>query len=266
MTADDFIKEFELLADAPNGVQKLREMVLQLAISGQLQTSKDTWESVLLQDVAERVHYGYTASAKHDIRDTRLLRITDIQNGRVDWDNLPGCEIDDSSVEKYALSDGDILIARTGGTIGKTYLVASISVQAVFASYLIRVIPNNRIFPRFLKVFLESPSYWRQLDERTAGTGQPNVNATALKSLQFPLPPLAEQKRIIAKVDELMRLCDELESLVKRKNSHAEKLMAAAVDTILTPKQNTQSPPYPTHKPNLQHAAEPKSEYEPAEK
>ncbi|MBW2737475.1 MAG: restriction endonuclease subunit S [Deltaproteobacteria bacterium] len=166
------------------------------------------WEWVRLGELAVNIHYGFTASANNSVYDVRLLRITDIQNNKVNWDTVPGCEIRDTEIVKYALRDNDILIARTGGTIGKSFIVKKIPVKAVFASYLIRVIPWEILVAGYIKLFLESPMYWTQLFEKSMGTGQPNVNASSLKQLKITLPPLTEQKRIVAKVDQLMHLCD----------------------------------------------------------
>ena len=66
------------------------------------------------------------------------------------------------------------------------------------------------MYPHFIKTYLGSNLYWNQLYANAMGTGQPNVNGNALKNLLFALPPLAEQHRIVAKVDELMALCDTL--------------------------------------------------------
>jgi len=193
----------------------------------------DGWEWIRLDNISINVHYGYTTSANNTIKDVRLLRITDIQNGLVDWENVPGCEIDKSKVDNYVLGSGDLLIARTGGTIGKTFLVEDTSVCAVFASYLIRVIPSRQIYPQYLKYFAISPLYWEQLYAKSSGTGQPNVNATSLKALITPLPPLNEQKRIVAKVDELMALCDKLETSLSKSQTDCDKLMEAAVTEIM---------------------------------
>ena len=106
--------------------------------------------------------------------------------------------------ETYGLKNRDIMIARTGGTIGKSYIVRNLAEKAVFASYLIRVIPLANIDEEYLKVFMESPLYWGQLKSYSMGTGQPNVNGQSLKSLLLPLPPLAEQHRIVAKIEELL--------------------------------------------------------------
>ena len=78
------------------------------------------WALTRLATISRRIHYGFTASADATLKDVRLLRITDIQNNMVDWPSVPGCLIETSEVEQYKLDKGDILIARTGGTIGKT--------------------------------------------------------------------------------------------------------------------------------------------------
>jgi type I restriction enzyme, S subunit len=191
---------FEGVSDAPNGIAKLRELILDLAVRGKLvpQDPNDEpasellkriaaekarlikekkirkpkalppigtspfalplgWEWIQMGALATDIHYGYTASARPDLTGVRLLRITDIQDDRVDWETVPGCEINERKYETSGLHEGDLLIARTGGTIGKTYLVQGLSVKAVFASYLIRVIPTPPADPVYLKRFAQSP-------------------------------------------------------------------------------------------------------------
>jgi len=187
------------------------------------------WEWVRLGELAVNIHYGFTASANNSVHDVRLLRITDIQNNKVNWNTVPGCEIRDTEIGKYELRDNDILIARTGGTIGKSFIVKKIPVKAVFASYLIRVIPWEILDADYIKLFLESPMYWTQLFEKSMGTGQPNVNASSLKQLKITLPPLTEQEHIVAKVDQLMHLGDELETRLNQSQKDSEMLMQAVL-------------------------------------
>ena len=142
--------------------------------------------------------------------------------------NIPGCEISNNEVDQYKLQAGDILIARTGGTIGKTFLVRELPVTAVFASYLIRVQKSSEFYDRYLKLFLESPAYWKQLQDGTRGAGQPNVNGQTLGKMTVPVPPLAEQHRIVAKVDELMVLCDRLEAELHEREKRRDRLTAAS--------------------------------------
>jgi type I restriction enzyme S subunit len=130
------------------------------------------------------------------------------------------------------LKDGDIVIARTGGTIGKSYLVSGLTHSAVFASYLIRIGRLDSIFPNFTKVFLGSQLYWKQLYANSMGTGQPNVNGTALKGLLIPLAPMEEQHRIVAKVDELMTLCDRMEAQQADSESAHGQLVQVLLDSL----------------------------------
>ena len=187
------------------------------------------WKWCRLAELSLRIHYGYTASANPSLQEVRLLRITDIQNNRVNWESVPGCEIAAGQVDQYLLSEGDILIARTGGTIGKSFLVKNIPVTAVFASYLIRVQGSKKLFDRYLKLFLESSVYWKQLEDGSRGAGQPNVNGQTLGKMAVPLPPLAEQHRIVAKVDELMALCDKLEAAQAKREKRRDRLVAATL-------------------------------------
>ena len=91
------------------------------------------WRWVRWRDISLRIQYGYTASASSNKNGVRMLRITDIQNGRVAWDTVPGCQIEANDVAKYKLKEGDLLIARTGGTIGKSFIVTlKPDVQSVF--------------------------------------------------------------------------------------------------------------------------------------
>ena len=75
---------------------------------------------------------------------------------------------------------------------------------AVFASYLIRVIPLQEVNEEFLKLFMMTPCYWTQLIDASSGTGQPNVNGQSLSKLILPIPPKEEQARILAKIEELL--------------------------------------------------------------
>lgn len=191
------------------------------------------WEWVRLGSISADIHYGYTASASDQNLEVRLLRITDIQDDEVNWLMVPGCEIDNEQAARYLLEDGDILIARTGGTIGKSYLVSDISVNSVFASYLIRVKKLPSSYPEYIKIYLRSQLYWNQLYLASMGTGQPNVNGSSLKNLKLPLPPVAEQKRIVAKVNDLMAICDRLIGKIKKAQEIQKLLSKTIVDNAV---------------------------------
>ncbi|MEA1954473.1 MAG: restriction endonuclease subunit S [Campylobacterota bacterium] len=189
----------------------------------------DNWKCCRLQNTSNNIHYGFNASAKPEKLDVRMLRITDIQNNSVNWNTVPGCDYTQKDLRSYSLSNNDILIARTGGTIGKSYIVKNISVVSLFASYLIRVIPNSKLNADFLKLFIESPSYWTQLYEAAWGAGQPNVNGTSLSKLILALPPLEEQKEIVKKIESLFKACDELETQINNSKTNSQTLMQAVL-------------------------------------
>ncbi len=151
-----------------------------------------------LGSICSDISYGVTTSAADNSSGPRLLRITDIGVNGVDWNTVPGCFISESEQEKGVLEDGDIVIARTGGTVGKSYLVEN-PPRAVFASYLIRLKPERaRVLPEYLNLFLGSAWYWNQLRSAAMGAAQPNVNSTTLSAIEIDVPSVEEQKRIIS--------------------------------------------------------------------
>ena len=152
--------------------------------------------------------YGYTAKAVKNEMLPKMLRITDIQDNGVDWSNVPNCEIDEEEIAKYLLNDNDIVIARTGATTGKSYILFN-PINAVFASYLIRLRIDSAALPHYVFLFLQSDCYWKQILELSSGIAQPGVNSTKLQSLLFPLPPLAEQQHIVDHIESLFAKLDE---------------------------------------------------------
>lgn len=137
----------------------------------------------ILNDYLDGTQYGFTASAKEN-GEFKILRITDINEGKVAWDSVPFCDCDTS--EKYLLSDNDILVARTGGTTGKSFIVKDVPSNVVFASYLIRLRLKEKNNADFISAFLNSYTYWSQLVELKRGAAQPNVNAEKLKKIVLP--------------------------------------------------------------------------------
>ncbi|HYM14546.1 MAG TPA: restriction endonuclease subunit S [Dehalococcoidia bacterium] len=91
------------------------------------------WPTRRVGDLCARIDYGFTAGADRTVDEPRFLRITDIQDGEVNWSAVPGCRISPSAEAGYRLADGDIVFARTGGTTGKSYLIRT-PPRAVFAS------------------------------------------------------------------------------------------------------------------------------------
>ena len=164
----------------------------------------EQWDVVRLGEITDKPEYGYTASASSEIIGPKLLRITDIQNGGVDWVSVPYCECSPVEEGKYRLQPGDILFARIGATTGKTYLTVDCP-PAVFASYLIRVRCKSSLMPDYLSQFTTTQSYWNQINASKGGRLKQGINIPVLKSLLVPFPSLPEQleiARMLSAIDE----------------------------------------------------------------
>lgn len=162
-------------------------------------------------NLAFSIMYGYNAPAieKGDIR---MVRISDIQNNQVNWGSVPFCKIKETDIDTYLLKPNDILFARTGGTVGKSYIVKSVPHPAIYAGYLIRTRYSQQLCPQFLKYFMESPLYWDELKEGTTATAQPNCNGKKLASMLLPVPPVQEQLRIVSRLEELLLHIDKYDA------------------------------------------------------
>ena len=170
-----------------------------------------SWSWERWGNLAFSIMYGYNAPAieKGDIR---MVRISDIQNNQVNWRSVPFCKIKESDIDTYLLKPNDILFARTGGTVGKSYIVKSVPHPAIYAGYLIRTRYSQQLCPQFLKYFMESPLYWDELKEGTTATAQPNCNGKKLASMLLPVPPVQEQLRIVSKLEELLLHIDKYDA------------------------------------------------------
>jgi type I restriction enzyme S subunit len=204
----------------------------------QNQLIPSNWQLANLGDISSDISYGYTASATSEPTGVKLLRITDIQNNTVNWPNVPNCKIEPEKVGKYRLKQRDLVFARTGATVGKSYLLKGEIPESVYASYLIRVRCLEGISIEFLSSYFQSPYYWRQITDFSAGIGQPNVNGTKLKNLSVPVPPLAEQKVIADKLDTLLTQVENTKARLERipqiLKRFRQSVLAAAVSGRLT--------------------------------
>ena len=168
------------------------------------------WCWVKVADISSVIVYGVSESAKSEGK-FKLLRITDIQDNAVNWNTVPYTDYPESKSENYILQAGDILFARTGATVGKSYLVDdAVPENAIYASYLIKVRVSNMIIPQYVKYFFESGFYWEQIANNSVGVGQPNVNGSSLGNLWVPIPPIQEQRRIVDKLVSWCLMIDKL--------------------------------------------------------
>lgn len=231
----------ELLAKLDEAKERLQEVadsfavrkaaILHNAFTGELTkqwrrengVSDESWEESNFGKFTVS-QYGYTEKAHWEKVGPKFLRITDIQDNKVDWDEVPWCPIDEAGMKQYAVQIGDIMIARTGATTGKSYLICD-DVEAVFASFLIRLkVVDKNLDYNYLYGYMQSEDYWRQITDFSSGIAQPGVNANKLKQIKFKCPSLPEQH-------EIMRLIDDLLARERAAQQAAEQALAS-IDLI----------------------------------
>lgn len=152
-------------------------------------------KKVFLKDICEDIQYGYTASAEDEEVGPKFLRITDIVPNIIDWQSVPYCRIEEKKFDKYALHNGDIVIARTGATTGYAKYLKN-PPQAVFASYLIRIKIKDGMNKRFISHIVQSQTYKDFIKTIWGGAAQPNANAQVLTSFPILLPDITIQNKI----------------------------------------------------------------------
>ena len=190
------------------------------------------WEWERWGNIAQTIQYGYNAPAlEHGV--IKMVRISDIQENCVLWDNVPYCLIDENDIDTYLLKVNDILFARTGGTVGKSFLVEEVPEKAIYAGYLIRTRYSSLLNPHYMKSFMESQLYWEQLKNGTIATAQPNCNGKTLAKMLLPIPPTKEQDRIVKKLTQLSSFLDNYGLCQDRLNLLNEEIKEQLKKSIL---------------------------------
>ena len=194
------------------------------------------WRWVRLGEVLNRTpQYGLTAKASKETLNIRYLRISDITDqGNLKNNDPRFLDLNEQEFNKYRLYEGDILIARSG-SVGRVYLHHDYKQKVVFASYLIRFkLDTNQIIPKFFFYYGLSPLYKKYIEDTLKIVAQPNINAKEYSNLQIPLPPLPEQKRIVARIEALFSKIDEIKRLRKEANDLAKTLMPSALHEVFS--------------------------------
>ena len=169
----------------------------------------ESWKWVSVGSVCVNIQYGSSQKSSATGK-VPVLRMGNIQNSRLVWDKLVYTS-DDEEIAKYPLQYNDLLFNRTNSKelVGKTAIYKS-EFPAIYAGYLVRVTPLL-MCSDYLNYVMQSQFYWSYCQTvRSDAIGQSNINAEKLKRFVFPLPPFAEQKRIVAKLEEILPLCERL--------------------------------------------------------
>ena len=192
-----------------------------------------------LEEVA-KFNYGYTDKAK-DTGDVRFIRITDIdENGYLKSNDKKYIALSEES-RNYLVKYGDLLMARTGATYGKTLFIDTDEARA-YASFLIKITPSEELNSRYYWHFSKSKLYWKQANNLVSKAGQPQFNANSLKNVKIPVPSLEIQSRIIQVLDNFDMVCNdlniglpkEIELRQKQYEYFREKLLTFTAEGVYT--------------------------------
>lgn len=195
----------------------LKQAAMQQLLTGQprLPGFSGEWEQKTLGEcLVGHPEYGINAPAcPHSDRWPTYIRITDIsEDGRFSSANRVSVRSDLSG--NYLLREGDIVIARTGASVGKSYQYNPEDGTLVFAGFLIRVHPDvQKLIPEFLAAYLTTTEYWRWVSSMSMRSGQPGINSNEYSQLSIPIPPIEEQTAIAAILTDMD---DEIEALEQR--------------------------------------------------
>jgi type I restriction enzyme S subunit len=195
----------------------------------------EDWEIAHLGSLLTRApSYGVNAPAiSYDSRHPTYLRITDIsEDGR--FIDASKVSVKHPLAPGYMLNEGDLVLARTGASVGKSYLYNRHDGELVFAGFLIRVSPDSqKLDPSYLKYFLMSGPYWNWVRVNSMRSGQPGINGREYEALPIPLPPTKSEQEAIATI--LSDMDAEIAAL-QAKLAKARQLKQGMMQELLTGK------------------------------
>jgi type I restriction enzyme S subunit len=188
------------------------------------------WQLLRIKQISESIQYWYTGKTVEKWN-YRYLRITDIQNNEVNREAVPLVQLEEDVAKKYKLNKWDIVFARTGATVWKSYLIWEKWAGEVFASYLIRIVPNYDIMlPEYIQYFFYSNQYRDQIYADVVWAAQPNFNWKKLWDIRINIPSIEEQKTIVKVLDELRDSTWLLKQKYETQIYQYDKLRASILD------------------------------------
>jgi type I restriction enzyme S subunit len=183
---------------------------------------------VALGDVSLEARYGTSIKCSYDGPGSPVLRIPNIQQGRLNMNDMKYANDTTTDLTSYQAERGDLLFVRTNGSrdlIGRTAAVDADD-RPAFASYLIRVRPDpSRLDARFAALALSSPQCREQIESKAATTaGQYNLNLKSIASLRIPVPPVEEQVQLTAEIESQLTVLDSISRTINRTLLRSESL------------------------------------------
>lgn len=217
----EVVKEYDIIQNriALNNqlIQKLEETAQAIYKQWFLDGTDQNFEKIKLNELVQ-TQYGYTETASTEVIGPKFLRITDIAQNQIDWANVPYCKISENDLEKYRIKPGDIVVARTGATAGYGKRLHKHFPDCVFASFLVRLVPNEIKWSLFMGLIVDSPTYREFILSNAEGSAQPQANANLLTSYEINKP---DESKIL----EFNRIIEPIFDLIENKQLENQKLI-----------------------------------------
>jgi type I restriction enzyme S subunit len=210
-------------------IQKLEETAQ--AIYRELFVERNNESEKIKLNELVQTQYGYTESASTETIGPKFLRITDIAQNYIDWANVPYCKISERDFEKYRLKSGDIVVARSGATAGYAKRLHKHFPDCVFASFLVRLIPNEFKWNLFLGLTVDSQTYRKFILSNAEGSAQPQANATLLVSFEINKPDESRILEFNTIIEPIFDLIENLH-LQDQKLSELKELLLSKLATV----------------------------------
>jgi len=233
MTLETFFEKFDKFADAPGAVGKMRELVLHLAFSGKLLPAGEPWPLKPLKSLAVKIGSGATPAGGKESYFTEgipLIRSMNVHFAGFEPKGL--VFLSDEQAKQLAnvtVQPSDVLLNITGASIGRVTTAPPEMAGARVNQHVAIIRPIKELDAQFFAKFLASPAIQRMIDDIQVGATREALTKAMIEQFDIPLPPLAEQKRIVAKVDELMAWCDRLEEQQLEREAQAGQLARASL-------------------------------------
>jgi type I restriction enzyme S subunit len=238
MNAERLLSLYERVAEAPDAIARLRRFVLELAVRGKL--GEDPAGKIVTVGNYRKLQNGYAFKSEWFAKTgTRLLRNANIGHGEIRWEDTVFLPEDRASeFERFHLGEGDIVL-----TLDRPFIVTGTKVARVtkadLPSLLLQrvgrfVKTEEGLSDDYLFLWINSPNFNDQIDPGRSN-GVPHISSKQVEAAKIFLPPLAEQYRIVAKVDELMALCDQLETARTARESTRDRLTTASLTRLTAP-------------------------------
>jgi len=246
MDSKTFFDNFEIIANAPGGIARLRELILDLAVRGKLteQISNerrleipesdgffvipDNWVWSALEEIAD--YGGRGSKSPNEIVDADwVLDLEDIEKTTSRLLNRVRSKDRKTTSTKARFEKGDVLYGKLRPYLDKV-LVAD--TPGYCTTEIVPITPKFGLDPQWLRISLKSPMFIGYVIEKSYGMKMPRLGTKDAKASLHAVPPIEEQKRIVAKVDELMALCDELEEVQNHRNAIRTASRKSAIDAI----------------------------------